>query len=369
MKGRFKEFLMLCTACLALSQTGGGQREVKFQEVKFRQVVRLPIGLQEGQLFVKVHPNGMVVAPRLLPPDANGNFCIMGEAKGGIMRVKRTGEIIAILRQPSYGFPSVNSSGYLAIHVRKGEGYNYTDEVQIYTPEGKRLTAFTVKGCPQCKHPYLQEIMGLDDKERVWMRFLSSDRTVEEDPNQKACAVAFDMMRGRLLLHIEGVWALDVKGSLRRRTKSIGGSFVIMNPETMETNEIPVPLGWDGIIIGMDSNRELIWWYCWRLDNINIKALMAFGKHGIAAVLPIPNKFLGVETGQKILSYEVKIGGDGRLYVAQCTKDAFYIFEADMSFLKRNGENIQSFTSSTFVQIGHSQKVLWAGSLWPTVGL
>ncbi|MCS7188084.1 MAG: hypothetical protein RMK89_14205, partial [Armatimonadota bacterium] len=63
-------------------------------------------------------------------------------------------------------------------------------------------------------------------------------------------------------------------------------------------------------------------------------ALMAFGKQGIITMLPRPHKFLGVEMEQKILSSEVVIGTDGRLYVAQCTKEAFYIFEADMSFLK-----------------------------------
>lgn len=62
---------------------------------------------------------------------------------------------------------------------------------------------------------------------------------------------------------------------------------------------------------------------------------MAFGKQGIVAILPAPRKFLGAESGKKIFSREAVIGADGRLYVAQCTKEAFYIFEADISFLKR----------------------------------
>lgn len=333
MQKGFKELLMLCVACLALGYTNCGQQDVKFHEVKFRQILRLPVGSREGQVFVKVQPDKMAVVPRLLPPDAEGNFWIVGEAKGGIMRVKRTGEIVTILRQPSYGFPSVNSSGHLAIHVRKGEGYNYTDEIRIYNPAGQMLATFTVKGCPICKHPYLHYLAGIDDQQRIWLQFLSTDRTVEEEPKRSACIVAFNL-KGEPVQHILGVWELSA-GYLGRRTKSIGGSFIILNPENMKTSEIPVPPGWDGLFVGMDSSRELIWWDCWRLDNISIGALMAFGKQGIVAVLPRPYTFLGAETGQKILSYEAKIGMDGRLYVAQCTEEAFYIFEADMSFLKR----------------------------------
>lgn len=248
------------------------------------------------------------------------------------MRVKRTGESVTVLRQPSYGLPSVNSSGHLAIHVRKGEGYNYTDEIRIYNPSGQILATFTVKGCPICKHPYLHYLAGIDDQQRIWLQFLSTDRSVEEQPKRTACIVAFDL-QGRVVRHIEGVWGLSA-GHLLRRTKSIGGSFIILNPENMKTSEIPVPLGWDGWFLGMDSSREIIWWGCRRLDNINIKALMAFGKQGIVAMLPRPYKFLGGEDGKKVLSSEPVISADGRLYVAQCTEESFYIFEADMSFLR-----------------------------------
>lgn len=331
MQRMFKEMFMLCMACMVVSYIGYGQ-----QDVKFRQVMRLPIGSQEGQLFVWVAPNRMVIAPRLLPPDADGNFWIMGEAKGGIMRVKRTGEIVTILRQPQhgFGFPSVNSLGHLAIHVRKGEGYNYTDEVRIYTPAGKRLAAFMVKGCPQCKHPYLHYFAGIDEQQRVWLQFLSTDRTIEEEPKWSACIAAFNS-KGELVNHIPGAWGLSA-GRLWRRTKSYGGSYIVLDPETMKAIEVPVPAGWDGFLVGIDATRELIWWDCWRLDNPKFVRLMAFSKQGIVAMLPIPYKFLGEEAiGKKILSSEVVIGADGRLYVAQCTEEAFYIFEADMSFLKQ----------------------------------
>ncbi|MCS7193233.1 MAG: hypothetical protein NZ937_09675, partial [Armatimonadetes bacterium] len=133
----------------------------------------------------------------------------------------------------------------------------------------------------------------------------------------------------KIVHHIQGVWGLSAE-RLWHRTN---GSYVILDPETMKVSEIPVPAGWDGFFIGVDVTRNLIWWHCWRLDN-KMTALMAFGKQGIIAMLPRPHKFLGLEMGQKILSSEVVIGTDGRLYVAQCTKEAFYIFEADMSFLK-----------------------------------
>ncbi len=306
------------------------------REVMFRQVARLPAGSREGEVLVKVNPDKTVVVPRLLPPDADG-FWVTGEVKGGIVRLNRSGELVTILRQRSYGLPSVNSLGQLAIHVRKGKPEmlaTYTDEIHIYSSTGQKLGEFIVKGCSQCKHPYLQTMIGLDDKQRVWLRFLSSERTVDEDPNQKACTVAFDL-HGRLVQHLEGAWGVDVKGRLRRRTKSIGGNFIIVDPETMNTNEIPVPVGWQGFLVGIDPNRDLIWWRCWRLDDIKTVFLMAFGKQGIVAMLPIPTEFLGAQPSQKILSSEVVIGADGRLYVAQCTKEAFYIFKADMSFLKR----------------------------------
>jgi len=51
-------------------------------------------------------------------------------------------------------------------------------------------------------------------------------------------------------------------------------------------------------------------------------------------MLPRPYKFLGGEDGKKVLSSEPVIGADGRLYVAQCIEESFYIFEADMSFLR-----------------------------------
>ncbi len=333
MQRRFKELLMMCVVCLMLGYTNHGQQEFKFHEVKFRQVLRLSVGSKEGQVFIKVQPNREVIVPRLLPPDAEGNFWIVGGAKGGIMRVKRTGESVTVLRQLSYGLPSVNSSGHLAIHVCKGEGYNYTDEIRIYNPSGQILATFTVKGCPICKHPYLHYLAGIDDQQRIWLQFLSTDRSVEEQPKRTACIVAFDL-QGRVVRHIEGVWGLSA-GHLLRRTKSVGGSFIILNPENMSTSEVPVPLGWDGLFVGMDSSREIIWWDCWRLDNINIRALMAFGKQGIVAMLPRPYKFLGGEDGKKVLSSEPVIGADGRLYVAQCTEESFYIFEADMSFLKQ----------------------------------
>jgi len=66
-----------------------------------------------------------------------------------------------------------------------------------------------------------------------------------------------------------------------------------------------------------------------------VSALMAFGKEGIVAILPRPTKFLGADAEKKIFSSGAVIGTDGRLYIAQCAEDAFYIFEADMSFLKR----------------------------------
>lgn len=302
-------------------------QDLKLSEVKFRQVMRLSVGSQEGQLFVRVDPMAVFV-PKLLQPDIEGNFWIAGEAKGGIMRVKRSREVVTILRPPPFVNLSVNSSGHLAIHVRKVEGYNYTNEIQIYNPEGQKLAAFRVNGCPNCKHPYLHYFAGIDDQQRVWLQFLSTDRTVEEEPKRSACIAAFNP-EGKIVHHISGVWGLSA-GRLWHRTN---GSYVILDPETMKASEIPVPAGWDGFFIGVDVTRNLIWWHCWRLDN-KMTALMAFGKQGIIAMLPRPHKFLGLEMGQKILSSEVVIGTDGRLYVAQCTKEAFYIFEADMSFLK-----------------------------------
>ena len=76
-------------------------------------------------------------------------------------------------------------------------------------------------------------------------------------------------------------------------------------------------------------------WNCWRLDNPKDEALMAFDKQGIVAMLPRPSNFLDEETRRKILSYEAKIGADGRLYVAQYTEEAFFIFEANMSSSKQ----------------------------------
>ncbi len=297
------------------------------KEVMFRQVTHLPAGSREGELLVKVHPNKMVVVPKLLPPDANG-FWITGEAKGGIVRLNRSGKLVTILRQRSYGLPSVNSLGQLAIHVRKGKPEmlaTYTDEIHIYSSTGQKLGEFMVNGCPQCKHPYLQTIIGLDDKERVWLQFLSSGRSFDEDPKQTACAVAFDP-RGKIVQHIEGLWGLSA-GRLWRRTKSRGGSYIVVDPETMKKSEIPVPVGWQGFLVGIDPNRDLIWWRCWRLDDIETVFLMAFGKQGIVAMLPVPTKFLGAEVGKKIFSSDAVIGADGRLYVAQCTEEAFYIFE------------------------------------------
>ena len=82
------------------------QQEFKFHEVKFRQVLRLPVGSKEGQVFIKVQPNREIIVPRLLPPDAEGNFWIVGEAKGGIMRVKRTGEIVTAVSYTHLTLPT-----------------------------------------------------------------------------------------------------------------------------------------------------------------------------------------------------------------------------------------------------------------------
>lgn len=65
----------------------------------------------------------------------------------------------------------------------------------------------------------------------------------------------------------------------------------------MNTIEVPVPAGWDGFLVGIDATRQLIWRRCWHLDNIEVQAVIAFGKQGIAAVLPMPYKFLGEEMG------------------------------------------------------------------------
>lgn len=334
MQKGLKRLFMLCVACLMFSRISTEHQDLKLSEFKFRQVMRLSVGSQEGQLFVRADPMAVFV-PKLLQTDIEGNFWIAGEAKGGIMKVKRSREVVTILRPPPFVNLSVNSSGYLAIHVRKVKGYNYTDEIQIYNPLGQKLASFRVNGCPQCQHPYLHYLAGIDDyQQRVWLQFLSTDRTVEEEPKRSACIAAFNP-EGKIVHHISGVWGLSA-GRLWRRTKSIGGGFIILDPETMKTSEIPVPTGWQGVwLYGIDPNRELIWWDCWRLDDVKVQALMAFGKQGIAAILPIPNKFLGAEEGKEILSYQVVIGRDGRLYVAQCTKEAFYIFEADMSFLKQ----------------------------------
>jgi len=328
---KFILFFALGVTCFTVVYITHAQKQ---REVNFRQVARHPVGSKPGELAVRVASNKMVVAPKLLSPDAEGNFWVVDEVNGGIVRLNRSGQVITIVRPPHSirPWPAVNSSGQMALHLRSNAG----EEIVVYSPTGQKLGGFEVKGCPQCKHPYCQTIMGLDNGGRIWLRFLSSDRSVEEDPKQTVCVAAFNL-QGNIVQHVEGSWAVDVKGRLRRRTKSIGGSYLLFDPETMKTSEIPVPRGWDGIFIGMDPDRDLIWWDGWRLDNIEVTALIAFDKQGIVATLPRPpNKTLwGDTSGEEILLTEVAMGTDGRLYMSQTGKGGFYIFEADMAFLER----------------------------------
>ncbi|MCS6859282.1 MAG: hypothetical protein NZT92_03045 [Abditibacteriales bacterium] len=300
-------------------------------EVSFRQVIRYPVGSRPGELALRVMPNREVFAPRLLPPDKKGAFWVMGEVNGGIVRLNRSGQVVTILKplQGTRSRPSVNSSGQIALHLYSGD----YEGVAIYSPGGQKLGEFRVHGCPQCNHSYVETIIGLDNQGRVWLQFHSSDRSVEEDPKLTACAAAFDL-QGRLVQHIVGVWGLSA-GRLWRRTKSIGGSYIILNPETMKTSEIPVPAGWDGFLAGIDPNRDLIWWRGWRLDDVKVTALIVFGKQGIVATLPWPHNKTLQGAGEEILSADVVIGTDGRLYVTQCGKGGFYICEVDMAFLER----------------------------------
>lgn len=247
------------------------------------------------------------------------------------MRINRLGEVVTTLRlEHRIGSrPCVNSLGQIALHFLTKEG----EEIAIYSPTGQRLEGFKVNGCLRCKHPFLDTMIGLDEKERVWLQFLSSNLPPDEDPKLMACVAAFDL-QGKLVHHIEGVWGLSA-GRLWRRTKSVGGSYILLDPETLKTTEIPVPEGWTGFLRGIVSDRNIIWWYAWRLDNPKVDALLAFGKQGIVAILPRPHtkNFLGA--AQKIVSAEPVIGTDGRVYVAQCGEKAFYILEVDTTFLKR----------------------------------
>lgn len=220
------------------------------KEVAFRQIIRRPVGLKPGDLVFHIAPNKEVFTPKLLPPDGESNFWVMGTVGGGIVRLNRSGTVVCTV-QPPHGvlpWPSVNSSGYLALSLLKISTQGMEWEIVTCTPKGQKLGGFKVKGCPQCGHLHYQTMVGLDNKGRIWLQFLSSNLPLDEDPKQTACAVAFDQ-QGKIVRHIEGPWGLSA-GLLWRRTKSRGGSFIILDPETMERDEIPVPSGWQGFLVG-----------------------------------------------------------------------------------------------------------------------
>lgn len=120
------------------------------KEIAFHQVACLPVGARAGELALRITPDRMVFAPKLLPPDRDG-FWVIGEAKGGIMRLNHSGQVVTILRleQRFLPWPSVNSFGQITFHFRTKEG----DEIAVYSPTGQKLGGFKVRGCPQCGHP------------------------------------------------------------------------------------------------------------------------------------------------------------------------------------------------------------------------